>query len=166
MDKTKIKSLGQARDIIAQLEAKTGYKRASDKEPIRTLDGAKKYISFLQSKQTSPTPIAPVGSLPALAKPAVKIPAEAKKLVTSNLSVLPSLESIKAELESATSTEARIKLLSAHAANYRAKIKAEKDLVAQTQLLRQLNRIEKRAALELYADPVAWKNRNRQPKDL
>jgi hypothetical protein len=56
--------------------------------------------------------------------------------------------------------------LSAHAANYRAKIKAEKDLVAQTQLLRQLNRIEKRAALELYADPVAWKNRNRQPKDL
>jgi hypothetical protein len=100
MDKTKIKSLGQARNIIAQLEAKTGYKRASDKEPIRTLDGAKKYISFLQSKQTSPTPIAPVGSLPALAKPAVKIPTEAKKLVTSNLSVLPSLESIKAELES------------------------------------------------------------------
>jgi hypothetical protein len=89
MSETKIKSLGDAREIISELEAKIGYKRPLNQEPIRTLNAAKGYISFLQAK---------------LGKPSVKVPAEIKNLVASKLSSssLPTLEAIAAELANAT----------------------------------------------------------------
>jgi hypothetical protein len=175
---SKVKSLYESVPRIEALEAEltSAGVEVPDRPKIKTLGVARDYIANLksllpkpvvpESKAQSRTPIAPVGSLPALAKPTAKVPAEVKNLVTSNLSVLPSLETIRAELKAAASGEQRIKLLSAHAENYRAKIKAEKNLVAQTALLRQLNRIETHKAYELYADPVAWRNRHRHPQDL
>jgi hypothetical protein len=138
---------------------------------IRTLDAARTRIAKLEAQlagKPSPTPIAPARSATTLKKLSIKPTAAAvKHLVSSNLGVVASMESIQAQLNAAATPEARVKLLATHAKAYRAQARAvESCSVEQTQLLKSLQRIEIRKAYELYADPVAWKNRHRQPPEL
>jgi hypothetical protein len=138
---------------------------------IRTLDAARTRIAEVEAQLAGkplPTPVAPVGSATSLKRPAVKPTAAAvKHIVSSNPGIVASMEAIQAELNAAETPKARLSLLERHAEAYRAQARAVKSCsVEQTQLLKVVQRLETRRAYELYADPVAWKNRYRRPPDL
>jgi hypothetical protein len=150
-------------------------------ENIKTLDAARAEIVSLRSQLGLP-PLASAKQSKTLASAKVSIESLRKQLVAGKstlpnaieaknlLTALPSLESIKAELENKSRVE-RIKSLASHAETYKAKAvkaRSEKDYKAETQILRDLQRITNRHAQELFAaGPEAMKAfKRRVPNEL
>ena len=131
---------------------------------IKTLDQAKARIAALEAQ---------LGGKPAETLPEIKLPAKraainptSKAAVTAKLVAPSALAKLQAELNATPDLNSRLHLLKTAETDLRAAMKAEKDQVKQVAISRDLARVQKRAAVEMASDPVAWSKRYHQIEDL
>jgi len=145
--------------------------------PIKTLSAAKQRIAELEAQLAGKAPIATIqpkvtlkpGQKGSFDQPRVAdvVSKVAGKLVTSNLTTLPTLEQISAQLESAVAGESKLAILQQAEESYRAEAKRlQNKPVEQVAVLRKLSAVQRVAAVEMLNDPKAWKNRYRPANKL
>ncbi len=147
------RTLGAARNEIAGLRSQLGLPSLAYSQQAKSLSTAAADIETLRKQLVNkPT--------------AAKAAAEVKKLVTSSLVTLESLENLQTQLNGVDSIAGRIGILEKASAAYRSALRASKDGVEQVQLLRSIQRLEKCRAYEIRQDPALWAKRNYQQQEL
>jgi len=136
----------------------------SDPKP-KTLDQARARITELEAQLAGKNS----GKLPEIKSKAVtsrkSIDPASKSAVVAKLVASGSLAKLQTALNEEPDLRTRLHLLRVAEADVRAALKAEKDQVKQVTLLRDLQKVQKRAAVEMASDPKAWAQRYRIETD-
>lgn len=128
---------------------------------IKTLDAARQRIAELEAQ---------LSGKQLTVSPAVKPSFNLNKRNSATSSLVPTLTAditvadLKAQISEADGSQ-KIKLLGKLETHFRTQIKAEKDLVKQVALTRELSKVAKQKALAMYDDPKEWAKRYRTEAD-